>query len=249
MSGAPAILRGWTRAAAGLLWPARCVACDDPLDDRATPGFCRACSRAARPVEPPFCAICAEPFQGAIGSSFSCPNCLGRRQQFDFAVAPWLSRGPVREAIHRFKYGRRIALREALARLLAQGLADPRIAGRSDWLLVPVPLHPQRFREREFNQSEELVRSLARLSGFPFARVLRRTRYTSTQAALRRDDRLGNLKGAFALRWRARRLTHGRSILLIDDVLTTGSTANACSAVLRRDGGADTVAVLTVARG
>jgi ComF family protein len=249
MNSAPAIFRQWTRTAAGLLWPARCAACDDPLDDRATPGFCRSCASAARPVTAPFCAICAEPFQGEITSSFSCQNCLGRRQQFDFAVAAWLSRGPVRTAIHHFKYGRRLALREPLARLLATGLADPRIAARSDWLLVPVPLHPRRFREREFNQSEELARSLARLSGLPFARVLRRTRYTSTQAALRREDRLGNLKGAFALRWRAPRLTAGRAILLIDDVLTTGSTANACSAVLRKAGGAEMVAILTVARG
>ena len=247
---APGLWSPWHKAALNLLWPAHCAACDSPLAaDDAVSRFCHDCTASLSPVTSPFCAICCEPFTGAIADDFTCPNCMGQPQHYAFAVAAFMSRGPIRAAIHHFKYGRRIALRLPLASLLLNALNDPRIAARKDWILVPVPLHPRRLREREFNQSAELANSLSSLSGLPVVNALRRLRYTSTQAALRREDRLLNLKSAFDLRWRAARHTSGRPILLVDDVLTTGSTANACAAVLKQKGAAQTVAVLTVARG
>jgi ComF family protein len=126
-------------------------------------------------------------------------------------------------------------------------LADARLAG-ADWLMVPVPLHPRKLRERRFNQSAELARTLTRLSGTPFHEALRRTRYTSSQAGLDREDRLKNLRGAFAVRPRAGPHVEGRNILLVDDVFTTGATAHECALTLRKHGAAR-VAVLTAARG
>lgn len=241
--------RPWGRAVLDLVWPAHCPACDTPLGAEPAGDFCPACQDTAVRLEPPTCAVCAEPFSGVITDpAFTCPNCHGRPQSFDFATAAWMGRGAVRETIHRFKYGSRISLRLPLARLMQHALTDPRIAARPDWVLVPVPLHPRRFRERQFNQAAELARTLSALSGLPVVDLLRRSRYTTTQAALRREDRLRNLKGAFGLRWFARRRLADRPVLLVDDVLTTGSTANACARVLKRQAGARIVAVLTVAR-
>jgi ComF family protein len=209
--------------------------------------FCAACEEEFRPIEAPFCSICAEPFAGEISGEFTCPNCSGRRQAFSFAVCRWLSRGPVREAIHRLKYEQAPAMRLPLARLMLPALNDARLAG-VPWILVPVPLHPRKHRERRYNQSAELARTLARLSGRPWLDGLRRIRYTDSQAGLDRDGRLRNLQGAFAVTSGAASRLAGREVLLIDDVLTTGATAHECALTLRAAGVRE-VAVLTVARG
>lgn len=241
-------LKKWGRALLGLIWPLRCPGCRAGLTSAAEPGdFCEACTDECHPVKPPFCQICAEPFAGDIGGDFTCPNCQGRHQAYDFAVCGWLSRGPVREVIHRLKYSHAQAMRLPLARLMLPALQDARLGGRA-WLLVPVPLHPRKQRERRYNQSAELARTLARLSGCPWRDALRRIRYTVSQAGLDRDDRLKNLHGAFTIRPRYRRLIDGNDILLIDDVLTTGATAHECARTLKEHG-ARRVAVLTAARG
>jgi ComF family protein len=112
--------------------------------------------------------------------------------------------------------------------------------------LVPVPLHPTRQREREFNQAEVLASLAGARLGVPVDDCLERTRYTLTQTHFHRDERFENLEGAFALR-RGAEVT-GRDLVLVDDVLTTGSTADACARVLR-EAGASSVVVITVARG
>jgi ComF family protein len=122
---------------------------------------------------------------------------------------------------------------------------------------VPVPLHPEREADREFNQSWELCVRLGQFTGIPAAQVLERILPTVKQANLNRRQRQENLRGAFRLRpprwwhWYLPRPPdlHGRKILLVDDVLTTGSTTSECARVLKKDGGAEKVVVITVARG
>ena len=173
-------------------------------------------------------------------------NCGDRELSFDFAAAAYRSRGVVRDLIHRFKYNQQMHLRHLLARMLCEGFGDPRLAALAPDLLVPVPLHPTRKREREFNQAETLAALAGRRLGMPVADCLQRTRYTLTQTHFHREERFENLEGAFALR-RGADVT-GRSVVLVDDVLTTGSTADACAGVLR-EAGASAVVVITVARG
>lgn len=236
--------RKWVRAGLDLLYPRSCPACLTGLFGRGGPGqFCRTCSRGITRIRAPFCSTCSEPFTGAITSAFDCPKCLEEEYAFDFAICPVLSKGPVRQTIHRFKYGREITLRRALARLMRPKLRDPRLKG-VPWLLVPVPLHPRKERERDFNQSAELAHTLAALTGLRCVQALKRIRYTESQAGLEREKRLQNLKGAFAIR----RMVKDRDVLLIDDVFTTGATANECARILKKDGGARRVAVLTAAR-
>jgi ComF family protein len=150
----------------------------------------------------------------------------------------------VREALHAFKFSRKVALAAPLSAVLLEacrgGLPHP------PELVVPVPLHRARERERGFNQAALLARHVARCVGAPRGeRVLRRARATAAQADLSGQDRNANVRGAFALRDPL--AVRGRHIVLVDDVLTTGATVIECARMLRA-GGAASVGILTVAR-
>lgn len=243
-----------------LVYPRRCHGCETavlPALPRAglKAWFCEACAEELPRLDPPYCAVCGEPFDGAMTDAFRCWNCEGRRIAFDFAVSAFKAEGAVRELIHQFKYNRQLARRGALTDLLLDALNDPRLAAEdlSSWLLVPVPLHFWRERRREFNQSWELCRELSQRTGIPTAKALRRRLSTQTQARLDREQRLANMRGVFALRrslpWLKAPNLRGRRILLVDDVLTTGATTHACAKILKRQGGAEKVVVITAARG
>lgn len=238
-----------------VLYPRLCCVCQVPLADGASGWFCKICEDALPLVEPPCCKVCGEVYDGAFTNEFRCANCSGRRLEFEFAVAACRAEEAVRELIHQFKYERRLQLRGALAALMLRTLEEPRLARENlaDWLLVPVPLHRSRELDREFNQSWELCLRLSQLTGISAAKALVRIRPTDAQAGLDRDERLRNLRGAFALPkprpWRPQINLQGRRILLVDDVFTTGATTSECARVLRREGGAEKVVVITAARG
>ena len=164
---------------------------------------------------------------------------------FDSAVAAYRSRGLVRNLVHAFKYGHQRHLRHPLAEWLGETMNDSRLRGRRFDLIVPVPLHPARERERGFNQATLLAELFARQVEVPLRPVLERIRYTTTQTAYDRAERMENLHNAFRLRKKAdvRQLR----VLLIDDVLTTGSTLSECARVLK-EAGAISVYAATAAR-
>lgn len=241
------------------LYPRACFACEAVLDtpmpaQGPAAWLCPACHAGLEPIEPPFCSVCGEPFDGAEAAPFRCWNCEDRGLAFDFARAACKSAGPVRTMIHAFKYRRDLAQRAPLAELLRAALDDPRLAGLdpADWRLVPVPLHPLRRLWRGYNQSLELCRRLGQTTGLATVCALRRVRLTRSQAGLDRARRLENLRGIFAP---ARRLPGqlpplaGKNVLLVDDVLTTGATAHECARVLKKQAGAEKVVVITAARG
>lgn len=231
------------------LYPPSCHLCRTPL--RGGRYLCPACREALPRIRPPLCRQCGLPFDGALPETVSCPNCHDRPFAFDFARAACLARDGARELVHAFKYERRLHLHRELAELAAEALEDERIAASSDWLLVPVPLHWRRQRWRWFNQAREIARGLSRLRGWPLHPALRRVRGTTQQTLLSRGERLQNLQGAFRLsgRERRRRILPGRAVLLVDDVFTTGSTAQECARVLKEEGHAEKVVVLTALRG
>jgi competence protein ComFC len=230
-------------AAASLFYPALCAICAQPIG-RAD-YLCEICNEEAPKIKPPFCAICSEPFEGAITESFSCANCAHRLLHFECAVAAYRSRGVVRTIVHEFKYGKQIHLRFPVADWLIAALDDPRLRDRRFDLAVPVPLHPARKRERGFNQAELIAQLLARRSGLTMNNALERIRYTTTQTAYDRGERMENLRDAFRLRKKAN--VQSLRVLLIDDVLTTGSTLSECARVLKR-AGAISVHAATAAR-
>lgn len=200
------------------------------------------------PLAEPFCRRCGESFAAGPLEEIVCTNCRGQKWWIECARAPYRAVGPVRHAVHGFKYRGQFHRLPQLARWMEEGYRRFYAQGGEPWQgLVPVPLHPARQREREFNQAHELARLLARSTGLKLFPALERVRPTATQARLRRSERLRNLQGAFRIRkgFDAR----GMRLLLLDDVLTTGATVNACARVLVEDGGAARVAALTVARG
>ena len=231
------------RALASLFYPPLCAVCSVAIGSREY--LCAACQEKAPRIEPPFCATCSEPFPGAITESFSCANCAHRVLHFTSAVAVYRSRGVVRKIIHDFKYGRQVHLRHPVAEWLVETLDDPRLHGRRFDVLIPVPLHPARKRERGFNQAELLAEALSARSKFPTSNALERIRYTTTQTAFDRSERMENLHNAFRLRKKAD--VRGSRVLLIDDVLTTGSTLSECARVLKV-AGAISVHAATAAR-
>lgn len=251
-SRAQKLLQPVWSACVDLIYPRLCCACHAPISEG---WFCGGCEEALPLVEAPYCMVCGEVYDGAITHEFRCANCSGRTLEFEFAVAACRAEESVRELIHQFKYERRLQLRGALATLLLRTLADPRLEQENlaDWLLLPVPLHRSREMDREFNQSWELCQRLSQMTGITALKALMRIRETDSQANLDRDERLKNLRGAFALRkpwrWQTQIDLHGRRIMLVDDVFTTGATTSECARVLKGVGGAEKVVVITVARG
>ena len=230
-------------AAVSLLYPPVCTICGEKV--RAGEYLCDRCEAKAVRIVAPFCQKCSEPFEGSITSEFTCANCAHRTNHFDAAVSAYRGRGIVREIIHEFKYGRQIHLRHLVARWLHAALDDERLRGSRFDIIVPVPLHATRLRERGFNQASLLAALLSAHTSIPSKPVLERIRYTTTQTALDRSERMENLHNAFRLRKNAD--VRDVRVLLIDDVLTTGSTLSECARVLKR-AGALSVHAATAAR-
>jgi competence protein ComFC len=230
-------------AIVSLLYPPVCTNCAEPV--AAGEYLCDACDDKIVRIVPPFCAKCSEPFAGAITNPFDCANCAHRKLHFDAAVAAYRSRGIVRRVVLDFKYGRQMHLRHLVASWLFAALNDSRLRGREFDIIVPVPLHPARERERGFNQASLLAELISAKMSILTKPLLERIRYTTTQTAFDRAERMENLRGAFRLRRNAT-VRHLR-VLLIDDVLTTGSTVSECARILK-EGGALSVHAATAAR-
>jgi ComF family protein len=230
----------------GLFYPEVCALCqDEPASARD--GFVGAkCRQQARFVRPPFCQRCGLPFEGDITASFDCSNCRDLELHFSSARAAVVAKTVVLEAIHRFKYSRALWFENFLAGLLLAE-AVPILRGQKKSFIMPVPLHPLKQREREFNQAELLAARLSRATGIPLnTNLLRRVKATATQTLLKREQRAKNMHGAFAVRDGLK--LNGQKIILVDDVFTTGATTNDCARALRGAGAGD-VCVWTVARG
>ncbi len=238
------------RAAVDLLFPPVCLVCG--AAGGRHPSLCGACWRSIRRLAPPWCALCGRPFwvldPGVVaagdGAIDRCGACRRRRPGFTYGRSAAVYEGAVREAVHALKFSGKSALAAPLGDLLLETCA--RGLPVAPDLVVPVPLHPARERERGFNQAALLARRVARSLGIALdTRALRRLRPTRAQAELSGAERRANVRGAFAARARAN--LAGRHVLLVDDVLTTGATITACARAAL-NAGALTVGALTVAR-
>jgi ComF family protein len=241
-----ALLSAFTlRPLLDLVWPRTCEGCGAPAGDAAR-YFCWDCLAALPLIEPPFCSACGDPVQGAITRDFVCSTCVDRPPAFERARSAARFRGPLKEALHRFKYSGATHLSRDLAVLLHACVQAQ--YGREPFDAVTcVPLHPVKQRARTYNQAHLLAGDLARLMRLPLAHnCLARVRETATQTRLTAKERQQNVRGAFQTPhpgW-----VQGRRFLLVDDVMTTGATLRECSRMLK-DAGAASVFVVTVARG
>lgn len=228
------------------LWPSVCAGCRSRASMPANPFFCSECWQGLPRLSRPWCPCCGLPFASPVALLHSpahlCAACREREPLFDRARSAAAYEGIAASAIHLMKYQRRRLLARPLGALLVPLLDE---LGPVDGV-VPVPLHVERLREREFNQALALGQAVCRATGWPlWWNVLERVRPTRAQVGLDAVERRRNVRRAF--RVRCAEAVEGTRLLLIDDVMTTGSTVHECARVLKQ-AGADAVQVVTVAR-
>jgi ComF family protein len=211
------------RAALDLLFPKWCVGCGKEGEF-----ICRSCRELLVPFRPPLCPRCGKPQP----SSTLCLACLNWQAAIDGIRSPFRFEGIIREAILQLKYRNLRALSETLAKLLSDFLTANPIPGE---VLVPVPIHDKRLRERGYNQSSLLARELSKLSGLPVVdNSLTRQRHALPQTQTKTvAERRNNVAGAFTCR---EQQLKGRQVLLVDDVATSGATLDACAMALKAAG-------------
>jgi ComF family protein len=239
-------MTGVLAASLNLLYPPVCQLCQSQRAEARDGFVCGKCWTHVRFIRAPFCERCGLPFEGNLTTNFVCTNCNDLELYFTSARSAVVAKSIVLEVIHRFKYSRALWFQAFLAGLLVREAAPVLANGKWDHL-IPVPLHPLKLREREFNQAALLAQPLARATQIPMnEKILRRVNPTATQTLLTRDERAANMKNAFVVRPGTR--LAGKRIIVVDDVFTTGATTNACARALRAAGAAE-VGVWTVARG
>ncbi|HEV7258173.1 MAG TPA: ComF family protein [Bosea sp. (in: a-proteobacteria)] len=238
-----ALLRAGLRGAIGIVYPPSCIACQAATGEAQA--LCPTCWGDIGFIERPYCERLGTPFAVDLGEGLVSPAAIADPPVFARARAVCRFDGTARELVHRLKYGDRTDLALTLGRMMTQSGRE--LLPDAD-LVVPVPLHRTRLWTRRFNQAAALAQTVSRQSGLPYAPLaLTRVKRTRQQVGLTRTQRAENLQGAFKVAPSARPQIEGRRILLVDDVLTTGSTANAAARALLR-AGASAVDILTFAR-
>jgi ComF family protein len=235
--------RTFFTTAADFFFPPLCLLCREFLTGPHETCFCTSCSEAFPFIRGPLCPRCGIPFVSREGADHLCSSCMIKDPAYDTARAVGVYDGTLKQAIHQFKYNNRSLLAAPLGELLARHGREL-LAGGYD-VILPVPLHARRIRQRGFNQSLALARRVGSLWGVAVAAEgLARTRWTDPQTMLPERQRLRNVRGAFSCDAAA---AAKKRVLVVDDVYTSGSTVNECAKVLKRNG-ARHVDVLTLAR-
>ena len=243
--GAAGRFRQAGQLALDLLLPPRCAACDNPVGVQGQ--LCSACFGRTNFVTVPLCARCGVPFSSAEQGDADgvCPTCHERPPLFRHARAALRYDEQARRLILPLKHGDRIELAHILAPMMTR--AGAALLAAAD-VLVPVPLHRRRLFERKYNQAALLAHAVGRLAGRPvLSDALIRTRSTAPLDEKSPEERAREVAGSFETRRRRVGQIVGRAVLLVDDVMTSGATANACSVALL-EAGASTVDVLVAAR-
>lgn len=225
-----------------VVFPPICVHCRALVERTTTEGeahpFRHLCGRCAAQIDyvrSPHCSTCGHPFYGVVEGERMCVKCEGLEPAFREGRTAVLFKGPVRALVIELKYHRGLHVLADMEEIFRRS-AEVRAAVRGA-VLVPVPLHPRKARERGYNQAILLATALARAAGGDtrVEPLLRRTVDTQTQTAFDRRTRMANLKNAFALT-RSAAINPALHYILVDDVFTTGSTLNSCARALRRAG-------------
>ena len=236
----------WAQRVLHFLFPSECEACNAVLSEGDLPLFCRPCWETIRSIKGPTCVVCGIPNSLAVDATDEakneCYSCRDSPPNFDTVTAIFRYEGVLATAVQRMKYRSRTSLIRPLTGLMHEHL--DRIH-EVDAVLA-VPLHIKRLRKREFNQSLSLAEPVAEYLGVPLLiDTLVRTRQTPPQTTLEWKDRHSNVRNAFSVR--RPQDVENKTLLLVDDVLTTGSTVNECAKTLR-NAGAKSIHVLALAR-
>lgn len=226
--------RAVLRRALDLLLPPQCLLCAAPVT--AQGGLCAACFARLPLIERPYCERYGTPFPFDHGAGLLSPRAVADPPVFARARAVARFEGPARDLVHGLKYGDRLHLARAMGGWMARAGAE--LLGDAD-VLVPVPLHRGRLWRRKFNQAGLLAQAIAAPSGVRVGfDLLSRVKPTRSQVGLSAPERARNLQGALRVAEERRIDVRGKHLVLVDDVMTTGSTANACARALMRAGAA-----------
>ena len=221
-------------------FPPACPLCAHTLPNDWTEVFCDDCLTGFRPLPVAHCPLCSLPFSGTSNNSHLCGRCIKQPPAYTKVYAVGLYEHSLRRAIHQFKFNRKVGLDRPLGILLDQAIDND----LSVDLVVPVPLHRKRLQQRNYNQALFLAREFAGIRKLPVAKnLLVKMSETKSQQGLSAKERVKNLQGVFALQGDV----SGKTILLVDDVMTTGATVESCSQVLLA-AGAEAVYVAVVGR-
>jgi ComF family protein len=222
------MVNNWIRNAQNLLFPGFCLVCGS----KAAGGrdLCPRCA-AALPYNHNPCRCCALPLPETSTPGACCGECQTHRRPYDKVTAPCVYDGEIQRLHQAFKFHRKLAAGRLLSELLCDAID---VADRTKvQLLVPVPLHPSRLRQRGFNQAMEIARSVSGRLGIPVDQTcIRRYKATAPQSGLTRRERIANISGAFLMQ----RQMKAEHVAIIDDVMTTGMTIEQVARVLRRHG-------------
>ncbi len=236
-------LRAALRLALDAALPPLCPSCREPVG--AGEGLCAGCWSKLSLIEPPFCARLGIPFTYDPGPGLLSMEAIASPPAYDRARAAVRYDEVARALVHGFKYGDRLDLAPMMGRWMAR--AGRELLAGADGL-VPVPLHWRRLWARRFNQSAALAGAISEVSGVAVLHdALNRTRATTQQVGLSRDQRANNVQGAFKVLPARKTDVKGRRLILVDDVLTSGATVDTCAKALLRAGAAH-VDVLVFAR-
>ena len=232
------------------LFPSDCRLCRTPLDNISRIPVCSECLTVIRPLRAPGCVVCGDRLASAqlLMGDGRCANCRACEPAFERAVSFGEYGGSLRGLVHLLKYEAVTPVAKPLGAMMAQTITELLAGGDAlAPLLVPVPLHPSRQRSRGFNQAELIVKAAAKRLPQELevaSAVLVRRRETVSQVGLSREERMANVRDAFAVRQPGR--VKGRNVIVVDDVMTTGTTLSECARVLKR-AGAERVWAATVA--
>ncbi len=229
--------------ALNLALPPRCLGCGGHVQQHAA--LCSACYAPLKFLSGPQCAICAHPFESALPKGTICAACEADSPAYDKVCAVLIYDDACRSLVTRFKYGDQTHHAVLFAKWIWQVAGDAVSEGD---LLVPVPLHRWRLLRRRFNQSALLASLLARRCHVPVSHALKRVKNTPPQASLSQKARKRNVSGVFRVKERAKPCLKDKRVILVDDVMTTGSTLDACARQLKRAGAAEVIVCVVAKR-
>lgn len=229
-----------------IIFPSRCLTCRKMISDNAL--FCNEDWQKLQFITEPKCKICAYPFfyEGSAHASLLCAQCIAKKPFFDSTTTIFKYNEQIKKIIFDLKYYDSTHLSKKFAQLILQKIKNE--VHEYD-LIVAVPLHKKRLRERKFNQAillaQAILKEAKHIEFYP--NIMLRKKYTKSQAHLKQKEREKNLSGSFVFNEKYREKIKGKNILLVDDVMTTGSTLNSCAKILKKVG-CNKIRVITIAK-
>ena len=235
-----------SQATLNLVFPVYCKSCGIKLPYDNKKYLCLDCIKSIRLNQPPFCTRCGKSVVGESRIKAICPDCLGKEYYFEAAWQCCKYDGIIKEFIHGLKYNKRLFLKDILIDILYNFIRE-HVDYKNIDMIIPVPMHRLSIHSRGFNQAAVISRGICQKLAIPLKEDwLIKIRKTKQQVGLKKDERLKNMAGSFILKKDAG--LKEKKVLLIDDVFTTGATADECSKALI-SGGARSVWVVALARG